>query len=96
MNDFEGILNATAPLRRLYALRNLPWQFGQTPVQISTLYQDGQHERRLDEVGCCVQDNVFYLGLFRQDGSAVVAAMPGYLAEGLAHFIHFDLLGGQS
>lgn len=95
MNGFRDIFDVTAPFRRKAALRAMAWQFGQVSTQITELYAQQEYERPLDEVGCCLRDGVFYLGLFRQDGSATVAAMPGHMAERLAHFIHFDLLEGQ-
>lgn len=95
MTDYQALFDITAGVERRRRIRDLPWRFGSVPFQQTDLAAEPARERTLDEVGCCITDDVFYLGLFRRDGSAAVAAMPGWMADGLAHFIHFDLLGNR-
>lgn len=91
--DYQAVFAVTANIKARRQMRDYPWRFGSVPFVMSDLAPEPMRERTTDEVGCCVVGGQFYLGLFRRDGSAAIAAMPDWMADGLAHFIHFDLLG---
>ncbi|MBB5987398.1 hypothetical protein [Sphingobium lignivorans] len=104
MNDFRDIFALTASrepanfgavfdLMKARNLAALPWHFGSVSFELFELAEDPARRRVQDEVGCCLEGDTFYLGLFKRDGSASIAAMPGWMADGLAHFIHFDICG---
>lgn len=108
MTDFRHIFEATAPLNgerrpmsfgELFALvdapkmAGLPWTFCPDPVETFELADNPTRYTEEPRLGTCVKDGRFYLGIFRRDGSALIASMPAMWAEGLAHHLIHDVLG---
>lgn len=100
--DYRDIFALTAPpetpdysavfgLIQARKLAGLPFVPCTDPIEVFELADNPERVRPDDVIGVCLHEGRFYLGIFRRDGSGLVASMPGDQADGLAHFLHFEL-----